>query len=435
MEENYDNIDRSSMVLLIEAVRAGIPSRSLVSLLPDLRKKLTDLIDEDLDRMSAGSPVKGRVIWGNYGQGKTHFLKSVEKRILEKGFAVSYISLNKDLGLSNMFNLFPALSSHVLTRETKIPGLLNQLASHRLSPKILETLDALSLNISHPLPHLVFQSFIRYDAKDMILLYNTLMGKKENIVAAKQIVKSYMKYDYQRMPKFIRKEHLISFIEFFSILVKSLSSKGWVILIDELEVVGRMGKISRLNSYKNLSWLMNLANEHNLPIYTLAASAEALKEDVFYGHKKQDAFEMPELAKERLGEKTSSAIKNLFDDITDNQGMVLTPISTDDYIVLLDKLLRIHQNAILWKYECPQNIVQDTLQRIDPTNKPVRQVLRMFIETLDLYSTLGIIPGRFKDNLKELYDFEDELPETPLVDNDTEPSGFRETSLKDMFME
>ncbi|MDD2228407.1 MAG: DUF2791 family P-loop domain-containing protein [Candidatus Cloacimonetes bacterium] len=433
MVENYENSEHNRMVLLLEAVRAGIPTRSLVGALPDLRQKLTDSIDTDLEGLAGGKQVKGRVIWGSYGQGKTHFLKTVEKRILEQGFAVSYFSLNRDLGLNNLFNLFPALSSHVLTRETNIPGLLNQLAGHRLSLPMLETLFELCSGISHPLPRLIFESFIKYDANEMILLYNALMGKKENITVAKQLVRSFQKFEYKKMPKFVQREHLISFVEFFSLLVKSLGYKGWVILIDELEIVGRMGRVSRLNSYKNLSWLMNLSGEHKLPIYTLVASADALNADVFRGARKQDAIEMPILAQERFGDTTAKLLTKFFDLITGSQGMVLTPLKPKDYIVLLDKLLEIHQEAIPWKHELPENMVQDTLKRIDPSTKPVRQILRMFIETLDLYSTVGIIPGKFNDNLQELYDFDSELPHLPEEDSNNETSGFRETPLKDMF--
>lgn len=432
MKDNYDTSDHSSLVMLLEAARAGIPTRHLIGTLPDLRQKLMDDIDKDLGRLAGGSQVKGRVVWGNYGQGKTHFLKTVEQRILEQGFAVSYLSLNRDLGPNNLFNLFPALSSHVITRDANIPGLLNQLVSNGLSPRVLETLSELSTKISHPLPFLIYQSFIKFETRDMILLYNTLMGKKENITNAKQIVKAYQKYEYQRMPKFVQKEHLISFIEFFSLLIKSLGYKGWVVLIDELEIIGRMGKVSRLNSYKNLSWLMNLNREHKCPIYTIVASAEALNTEVFHGFRKQDATEMPKMAEERFDAKAAQAVSSFFDLITGSQGMVLTPIKTADLKILLERLLEIHREAIPWKFDLPPNMVQDTLKRIDPSTKPIRQIIRMFIETLDVYSTLGIIPGKFNENLQEFYDFELELPDPP-AENSNEPRGFSETSLKDMF--
>lgn len=432
MQDSYDTHEHSSLVMLLEAARAGIPTRHLIGTLPDLRQKLMDTIDSDLGNLANGQQVKGRVVWGNYGQGKTHFLKTVEKHILEQGFAVSYLSLNRDLGPNNLFNLFPALSSHVLTRDANIPGLLNQLVSKGLSPKMLETLSELSTGISHPLPNLIYQSFLKFETRDMILLYNALMGKKENLTNAKQIVKSYYKYEYQRMPKFVQKEHLISFIEFFSLLIKSLGYKGWIILIDELEIIGRMGKVGRLNSYKNLSWLMNLNAEHKCPIYTLVASAEALNTEVFQGTRKQDAREMPKLAKERFDARAAEAVAKFFELISSSQGMVLTPIKTDDLKALLAKLLEIHCAAIPWKFELPENMVKDTCKRIDPSTKPIRQIIRMFIETLDIYSTLGIIPGKFNENLQEVYDFEVELPNPP-DDNGTEPRGFTETTLSEMF--
>jgi len=421
---------RDENIILLESIRAGVPTRNLISTLPDLRNDLIQLINKDLEQLSKGNSVKGRIIWGDYGQGKTHFLKVVEKLILEQGFAVSFLTLSRDLGLNKLDYLFPALASHVLTNETNIPGILNQLIDCRIPPDSMEELDKASRRIAHPLPWLIMQSLLSYE-RDLILLYNTLMGKKENIVRAKQIVKSNYPYDYQKMPKFNQKEHLKSFIEFFPYLLQSLKYKGWVILIDELEILGRLGSVSRLNSYLNLSWLMNLSEEHQLPIYTLAASAKTLQEDVFYGKKKHDAIDMPNLARERSGVQAEEIVRNLFAQSIGEQGLVLKPINPENYTPLLNKLLELHYSAIEWKYKIPDNLITETLKHLDPSNKPLRQVIRMFIETLDIFSEYGTYPEKFKENLLEEYDLDDELPE-PQVSS-TSQAGFTETSLKDMF--
>jgi len=419
-------------VLLIETIRAGISTRELVGSLPDLRKNLMDKIDNDLKNLADGQDVKGRVIWGEYGQGKTHFLKLIEKHILEKGYAVSYLTLNRDLGLNNLFNLFPALTSHVLTRDANIPGLINQLIDTRISPLQYEELSTLGSKISHPLPLMILLAFLNYDSANLQLLYNALMGKKENISQAKNIVKANNKHDFMNMPKFLQRDHLIAFIEFFPLLLKTLGNKGWVILLDELEILGRLGKISRLNSYKNLSWLMNLGRGHGLPIYTIAASAGTLNDDVFRGAKKQDAKEMPKLAKERFDAEAAQRIDEFFDTITGEQGLVLQPIKDHDFLPLLEGLLAIHQKAIPWKHEPPRNFIVDTLKRINPSSKKVRQVIRMFIETLDVYASYGEVPGNFTENMMEIYDIDTELPDPP-EDSLDEAKGYVETPLKDMF--
>ena len=177
---------------------------------------------------------------------------------------------------------------------------------------------------------------------------------------------------------------------------------------------------------------MNLGPKHGLPLYTIAASAGALNEEVFHGSKKQDANEMPKLARDRFSPDIAIAIEELFDIITSEQGMVLEPIQDSCFIPLLEQLMEIHQRAIPWKHAQPDAFVVDTLKRINPSSKPIRQVLRMFIETMDIYASFGEIPGRFMENLVEVYGIDEELPEDRDNDNES-PKGFTEKPLLEMF--
>jgi len=429
MEQSH--IDKQSSIMVLEAIRAGIPSRELVGRLPDLRQKQLCTIDEDLQSLEAGKAVKGRVLWGEYGQGKTHFLKQVEKHILAKGYAVSYISLSPDLGLNNFTSFFPALASRVITQDAQIPGLLNKLLDYRFPPQKWDELLDSKDKLSHPLPLLIFESFQNHDSREMIVLYNSLMGKKENLTFAKHLVKQDRKYEFQAMPKFLLRDHYKAFMEFLPLLIQALGYKGWVLLIDELEIIGRMGRVSRLNSYRNLSWLLRLGSEHRLPVYTLAASAKSLQEEVFWGVKKHDANDMPRLAMERGDEATYKLLLDFFSQITDDRGLVLKQESVAKLTPLLDALLEVHQIAIPWRHEPPNRMVIDFLKRVDPRMKPIRQTIRMFIETLDIYSVYGEVPGKFKEKLMELYDFDDTIGENG--DDDPPARGFEETPLRDMF--
>jgi len=418
-------------ILVLEAIRAGIPSRELVGRLPDLREKQLGIIDTDLNSMAAGNPVKGRIIWGEYGQGKTHFLKQVEKHILLQGYAVSYISLSPDMGLNNIGAFFPALAARVITHDYPIPGLLNQMLDHNIPRERMDELYERKNQLCHPLPLSILASFPRHDSREMIVLYNALMGKKENLTFAKHLVKLDHKQMYQAMPKFLLRDHYPSFMEFFPLLVQALGYKGWVLLIDELEIIGRLGRISRLNAYRNLSWLLRMGSEHSLPFYTLAASAKSLQEEVFWGSKKRDADEMPNLALQRGDEPTSKLLLGFFKQLTEERGLVLKQESAAKLKPLLEAILLLHQSAIPWQHELLPDMISAFLKRNDASARPIRQTIRMFIETLDIYSQHGEIPGKFKEKLMEIYDYDDTI-----VDNgDDGPGsrGFAETPLNDMF--
>lgn len=424
-------ITKEPSILILESVRAGIPSRESIAILPDIRAEQIRQIDLDLAELNEGKSIKGRILWGEYGQGKTHFLKQAEKHILSQGYAVSYLSLSPDLSLNRMDTFFPALAARVLTDDSQIPGLLNQI----LSPDSLshrdEQLYESAFRIRHPLPLMIYNNISQGDPTDLNILYNALMGKKENFSAAKNLVKRFRLKEYRTMPKFRQKDSYLSFVEFFPLLIQNLGYKGWVILIDELEIIGRMGSVSRLNCYKNLAWLLNMGKAHNFPLYTLAAAAKSLQTDVFFGAKKRDAEDMAAFAEKRGDDEGKSIIQELFAQITKKRNLMLKQEEPEKLIPLLEKLLILHQNAITWKHELPENFIPDTLKRISPQAKPIRQVIRMFIETLDIYAAHGIIPGKFVENLMEAYDYDTPVEEP----NEAEPApmGFTETPLKDMF--
>jgi hypothetical protein len=60
--------------------------------------------------------------------------------------------------------------------------------------------------------------------------------------------------------------------------------KGWVILIDEVELIGRLGKVGRLDAYQNLNWLLNWSRTMLYPIYTVGVVALSLKNDVWFSN-------------------------------------------------------------------------------------------------------------------------------------------------------
>ena len=61
----------------VESLRAGVPTRTSTRQLPDLRSSLTDAINGDLLTFAEGRNPRGRMIWGQYGQGKTHVLTTI----------------------------------------------------------------------------------------------------------------------------------------------------------------------------------------------------------------------------------------------------------------------------------------------------------------------------------------------------------------------
>lgn len=417
-------MSNTDYILMLEAIRAGIPSRDTVAGTLDIRKSLMQKLEPDLEKLASGGSPKGKLVWGEYGQGKTHFLKQLEQNLLSDGYAVSYISLSRQLNLSNLQQLFPAFTSHLRIPGHNLPGLLNPLSQMNPPHEIIAKLPFITEKLLHPLPTLIFKAFSLYEERHTITLYNALMGKKENIVRSQRIAREYFKAEMKELPRFRQRDHLMSFFEFIPYLLQAMGYKGWVILIDELETTGKLGKVARLKSYQNLNWLMNLSKEHKLPIYTLAASVKTLQDDVFYGTRKNDARDMPAMAEQRHSEEEAHKIARFFDYATSDSNIVLAPAKKNDYLQLMEELLEIHHLALPWQYEIPPSFVEDALKLIDYRGKPLRQIVRVFIEIMDIYAMRGTLPRAYKDKLMSEMDF---------TDFEEDGVGLSETPLQELF--
>lgn len=427
-----DDKTKSENILLLESVRAGIPSRMMMQHLPDLRQNITRQIDMDLIDLAEDKFPKGRFIWGEYGQGKTHFLKMMEQYVLDKGFAVSYYTLNRDLGVNNLKSIFPVLAGQTLTGKHKIPGLLNLMIQDQFPDNLMEELAEIEKKISHPFPSYILQAFLSYrDADEMNLLYNSLMGNSSYWTNAKAICRRVLGAEMKKMPKFSVKEHANSFFEFYPYLLKLLGFKGWVVLIDEIELVGKLGKVGRLNSYMSLSYLLNWNNNSHLPVYTLVASAKTLQTEVFFS-RKNDASKMSEFALQRIHSDAAYQMRTFFDlAAKSNRNLNLNPVMRKEYIALFKAILEIHKQAIQWIVPEESDLLDRLEKIVKPERRPVRVSIRMFIELLDIYALTGSIVEEIKEQKVKEYDLSEEMNTLP----DSDDIGFNERSLIEMFDE
>jgi len=432
---NHNDIINTDDILLLESIRAGIPCRAMMSQIPDLRQNITRQIDMDLADLAEHKYPKGRFIWGEYGQGKTHFLKLMEQYVMDKGFAVSYYTINRDLGLNNIKSLFPVLAAQTMTARNKIPGLMNLLIQDSFSDNLIDELADIEKKISHPFPCYVLQAFLSFrDADEMNLLYNSLMGNSSYWANAKTICRKVLGAEFKKMPKFSAKEHGNCFFEFYPYLLKLLGFKGWVVLIDEIELIGKMGKVGRLNSYMALSYLLNWNNNSHLPVYTLVASAKTLQTEVFYS-RKNDVQKIPEAAMERISSDAAYQMRAFFDIAArSNRNLLLNPVMKKEYMALFQAIMAIHKRAIPWINPDEENLAEKLEKIVKPERRPVRVSIRMFIELLDIYAITGQIVENIREQKLKEYDLTEEFQiNTDNLSSDT--GGFKEKSLEEMFDE
>lgn len=389
MNQELYSDDRIQAVAVIESLRAGIPTRASTRQLPDLRPTLREVIGQDLEKFAAGkTPPKGRLIWGQYGQGKTHALTTIEHMALDRGFAVSRISLSREVSLHNLFQFYRRIAPIVRLPNSHVPGILGAL--QKCDPKDLP-LSTLSQEYRyiHPWPAIVLEDLLRVDGEEQHKLYSDLMGLRLPVAELRRI---HRETRHENLPgfseSFKRSVHASAYLGVLADIVQFCGYTGWVILIDEAELIGRLGRLTRMKAYANLSMLLQWTGKIRYPFYTVTTVASRLQDDLWHGEigsRRNDPDWMVALAENEPDREKAQTLERFFKMALDpDQCPIIRPVQKDDLIRLLETLKSMHAVGYAWE---PTLAVETVVQKIG--DQPVRTHIRATLEALDLSLVSG----------------------------------------------
>lgn len=399
----YDQ-KRLKAVRIIEALRSGVPTFLSTRELPDLRPDLVNTVKNDLEQFARGYNPQGRLVWGQYGQGKSHLLIAVSHLALEMGFAVSFVSLSREVSCHNLFYFYRHVAPVVRTPSSKVPGLQMQLAERKSSDLALTPIQEPE-RYGHQWPAVVLELLLRCggDDPEFYRLYDDLMGYRLPLTEVRQIAKQLDAVDLLRgLPRF-KQEDAGSYFGVLADVIRWCDYKGWVILIDEMELIGRLGKASRLRAYCNLHWLLNWSGDMPYPLYLLVASATSLQE-VWYGQSGKrlpDKVAIPELAKTRLDAAAAREMDEFFTKASSHDNLTLGPVAGSSVFSLLERLVELHSSAYNWNPPPAQEWVRQTVSAL-PEDTKLRVYIRYVLEALDQLLLTGETPKLEVETLSEL---------------------------------
>lgn len=381
--QGYDD-NRKQAIAVVESLRSGIPTRASTRELPDLRASLTALIKQDLEQLAQGNIPWGRLVWGAYGQGKTHAQATVEHVALDLGFAVSRVSLSREVSCHHLFNFYGRVASAIRTPQSQVPGIqrvLDKKAPGDLADSWIQNPD----RYIHPLPAFILEDYFYTTGEEQDLLYGDLMGTR---LAMPDLRRIHRDCRGEPLPKFEStfgvKKHGSAYFGVMADTLAWCGYKGWVILIDEVELIGRLGQVGRLDAYRNLNWLLNWSGTMPYPIYTLGVVASSLRNDVWFSsdntrRAKKDRSQVPELAAQNFGQDAATEMNRFFDLAISKQCPTTEPLSESDLSNLLKSLLERHRIAYGWDAQLD---IHNLIQQLG--NQPVRTHIRAALEALDI---------------------------------------------------
>jgi len=255
----------------MEALRSGVPNRDVVQVFgshqPDLEGKFRRLLQQMELQVPHGLPTKGLVIEGGFGSGKSHLLKALQQVALENNFVCSPIVISKETPFYNVVPLFRAAINNALVPGkhgdalTEISSELNFQSPHyadlydwvHREDQTCDSRFAASLYLYERMindPELSHR-MIRYWAGDP--LSNSQLNKYL------QGCPPEVPYTFKKLSN---QDLTLHRFQFVSRLMVAAGYKGWILLIDEAEIIGRYSFKQRTKSYMEVARWMGVLDEY-----------------------------------------------------------------------------------------------------------------------------------------------------------------------------
>lgn len=365
----------------VEALRSGVPSRDAVAALGSGQPGIEERFGRLLDAEGALAPSRGLLIGGGFGAGKSHVLEHLAHLALEQEFAVSRVVVSKETPLHD-----PAKVLRTAVETAQLPtGALDAVGEAAIgldpgSPAYAELLAwadtgpvderfALTLRL---LPRLqaggdeFAETIVRFWSGDPIGVADLRRAAKQ-AGQPRPTLASVPARDLARQR-----------IRFLARLFVATGFRGWVILFDEVELIGRYSPLQRGRSYAELAWWLHPDPEdRQSPLRPVLAITDD------YAAALLDAKHDREGIPSKLRGKLSPAYAELAGQaeagmaVLERQVVQLSPPRPEDLDRVYAKLRTLHGQAFGWE---PPDVAG--LERLGTTR--MRQYVRAWINEWDL---------------------------------------------------
>lgn len=384
--------------LIIEELRKGSVPVEYVPIFTVGRQKWLSYIEDDLENYIARGGAKVRFISGDYGDGKTHFMSVVRHMAMEKGFAVSFVVLTRDVPIHKFETVYQSIVR-------QLQGKFNGVGIRNLLDAWLDTLDAefegakaeaatgkcaalaeelrdipdMDINFANALAALIGNRFApmaqgeneeRRKADREILMHWFDGGK-----VTKRELKPFQIYEY------LTKTNARQLMNSLILFLRRLGHQGLILLMDEMETVVAMSAAVRNAAYENVRlFIDNSETAQHLHIFFSIIPDVLVSEK---GFKSYDAlWSRVRSIGTAMGDAERLNYRGVLVDIH------RTPLQTLELVDLGRGLMSLHGIAYRWS---PQEMVTDKViedicagQKKMGVISEVRLFIKQLIGVLDL---------------------------------------------------
>ncbi|MBQ6720994.1 MAG: DUF2791 family P-loop domain-containing protein [Clostridia bacterium] len=356
---------------IIEALRSGVPSRAVGKYFAEARPKLIRRISDALDEVAINGKSDSFLYTGKYGEGKTHLLNTAMTMAQENDMVVSYMPISKEAPFDKLPVIYRNIVQNTYLPKHEQPGFLHKLwGIGASSPLASEMLLYAAKELETDKLYYLFQCFLKTDdQEEQFRLQADLEGDFISPPDLKRIYRRIAGKAAKMNVPFSKTKHCMDYFSFLSRLVTAMGYNGWVILIDEVELIGRTGKKARQNAYRNMYRFLKPTSLH--ATYTMFAVSSMYQDDVI--EKKHEYENL-----EAIFPNDMEPGKTVLDAIVSAEQ--LNPLTRDEISEVISRIIDFHAKAYDWKPDLDVGKVVEVAQE---GGSLLRTKLRSAIEYLD----------------------------------------------------
>jgi hypothetical protein len=366
----------------IEALRAGVPSRDAVAATGSGQSAIEDRFASLRTAAAAGTPA-GLLIGGGFGAGKSHLLEHLARLALEAGFTVSRVVISKETPLHDTAKVFAAAAEAAVTAGRPRPAIVE--ASAAIDPdgrgyaELLRwaTSPGSGLNERFAATLALFAHVYQRDAAFANTIVRFWSGDP---IATPELRRRLKEIGDARpsLPPVAAQQLGGQRLRFAAKLLAATGSAGWVIFLDEVELIGRYSLLQRAKSYAEIArWMRGEQAGLGVPIAAVLAMTDDFEAAVISGRNDRDL--VPEkLRAKQTPEATALAVAAAQGmRIIDREMQLLTPPDEAELSRTYAMLKELHGEVFGW---LPPDV--GGLERLGATR--MRQYIRTWINEWDL---------------------------------------------------
>ena len=416
-----DSDDRLAQRRAVEALRSGVPNADAVIALgsgqSDIEDRFAELLGDGARPLNGPGGGRASMLLGaGFGQGKSHLLTHLGHLATSAGFVVSTVVISKETPLYD-----PAKVLRAAVESAVGPD-----GTRDVIAEVAAQLDTDSPGYAELL------RWLRGPGRDMnerfeatLLLHQRLSGDAPG--ADEEFLDSIVRFwsgdpllmpDLRRQLKAVGEAKTFTFapvkvrdlarqrLRFLPRLLRAGGHTGWVVLFDEVELIGRYSLLQRGRSYAELArWLDGDRGDEREPLVTVAAITDDFETAVLSG--KNDRQSLPQRLRDKQTEEyaemavlAEAGMRHIERDL-----LPLLPPDEAELSRAYRTLRKLHGRAYGWE---PPDV--PGLEQLGATR--MRQYVRAWINEWDLVrldpnyqpiSDVVDVPGNYGE-LRELDD-------------------------------